>query len=774
MERKLPIKLQHSSRFTSTKNELAALDSTQSVRTVVRVIGVGGAGCNAVNQIFESERGGAEFFFVDTDQHHLGQFDAARSVQIGTKLTRGLGTGSDPEIGRLSAEEDKDRIRAMLIGTDILFIIAVMGRGTGTGAAPVIAKIARDLGVLTIAVAPMPFSGESVKRRIAARVGARNLLKQADSLVLIDSDKSSRLGKRLTMKDCFKAVNNNAVEVVSCIADLIKNPGYISLDMADIRAVLHDRGMAATGVGFASGEERAQKAVAMALDSLPLGETALSDVSGLLVNIACDESLSLMEFGYINQCVENLTPDEVDIKLGTSLNLNSKQRGELRVSILATGLSDQRAAIERTKNVQGHNISRDNALPQKTPTAVSHTISAGMMKARELDVTHASFESAVPIIEDDVLDVQSFLRHQESGEVSWRYVHVHKRQKKSEKKSLNVELDRQAADVSHLSIKDAKANSDIDAVLEYHLGQYKFLGEKYSIHNFSDHDLSLVVAITKEVGAREDKLLEELSYPLVSDATTVALHLEHGVIFEARDNFYPIKGRVDWKKLFRLIDGVLEARKGDRSAKFESLNLSFLENGYPESVHNAFNLLDLSPPLLERPDKKSSETGAVPLTSQQLAGISQAVGRQVDEILQADVPALLTEFVSIVESVGKQAKTAIGRVKTPEEIEIEEMIAGTREKPPAYATSGSRNPVEYLKDHYGRYLDADYLYQDQLRTIDRQLYQAIHNHAKYYKKDIRSILPPKSARGDIEVTDSPSELLRAAWRFQAKAARRKH
>jgi cell division protein FtsZ len=309
---------------------------------VIRVIGVGGGGCNTVNQMSVAGiGGGVEFICANTDRDHLEKCVTNNQLQIGVELTRGLGAGSNPEIGRQSADEDRGRIAEMLQGTDLLFITAGMGGGTGTGAAPVIAEVAKELKILTVAVVTKPFPSEGKKRMAQATQGIAQLQQQVDSLIVIPNEKLKLvLGGSVSLMNAFKAANDVLQNAVLGISDLITRPGEINLDFADVRTVMSSKGMAMMGIGKASGDDRAKKAVEAALSSPLLDDIEIRGARGILVNITCDETLTLEEHEYIMQHVGDVASEEADIKCGTSID--PSLNGELRVTVVATGLASAR------------------------------------------------------------------------------------------------------------------------------------------------------------------------------------------------------------------------------------------------------------------------------------------------------------------------------------------------------------------------------------------------------------------------------------------------
>ncbi|WP_295687660.1 cell division protein FtsZ, partial [uncultured Nevskia sp.] len=324
-------------------NELYELVDGVTPRAVIRVIGVGGGGCNTVNQMAAANIDGVEFIVANTDRDHLEKCRPTLQLQIGAEVTRGLGAGSNPKVGREAAEEDRDRIREMLEGTDLLFITAGMGGGTGTGAAPVIAEIARELGILTVAVVTKPFPHEGKKRMAIASEGIRELQQHVDSLILIPNEKLRLvLGGAITLLSGFKAANDVLQNAVQGISDLITRPGMMNVDFADVKTVMTNRGMAMMGLGAATGDDRAKKAVEAALSSPLLDDLELTGARGILVNITSDDSLTLDELELINERINEIASPDVDMKCGTSFD--PTLGGELRVTVVATGLEGSRVA----------------------------------------------------------------------------------------------------------------------------------------------------------------------------------------------------------------------------------------------------------------------------------------------------------------------------------------------------------------------------------------------------------------------------------------------
>ena len=383
------------------------LDGQRADQAVIRVVGVGGGGCNTVNQMVDADIDGVEFFCVNTDRQHLDRSKTENIVQIGQAVTRGLGAGSNPEQGRMSALEDKDRIRETLEGTDMLFITAGMGGGTGTGAAPVIAEIARELDILTVAVVTKPFMYEGKKRMKSADEGIAELHKHVDSLILIPNEKLEIvLGEDATMEECFRKANDVLQDAVQGISDLITRPGFMNVDFADVCTVMRNRGKAMMGLGRATGENRAIEAVEEALTSPLLDDIELSNASGILVSIGCDRSLRMGEVNRIMKRVMEIAHDDVEMKFGTTLDHSLE--GELRVTVVATGLGDNIAMRAADPNSVVTQLKRPDVNGQPRPSTVS---TPSVTRKTGTTGTH-EFVFADSIPEEDILNIPAFLRHQ--------------------------------------------------------------------------------------------------------------------------------------------------------------------------------------------------------------------------------------------------------------------------------------------------------------------------------------------------------------------------
>jgi len=400
---------------------------------VIRVMGVGGGGCNTVNQMSQGNINGVEFICANTDRDHLEKCIPNNQLQLGTEITRGLGAGSNPEIGRQAAEEDRERIAEMLEGTDLLFITSGMGGGTGTGAAPVIAEVAKEMKILTVAVVTKPFPSEGKKRMAQAMQGITQLQQHVDSLIVIPNEKLKLvLGGSVSLMNAFKAANDVLQNAVLGISDLITRPGMINLDFADVRTVMSARGMAMMGIGKAGGDDRAKKAVEAALSSPLLDDIEIRGARGILVNITCDESLTLDEQEYIMQHVGDVASEEADIKCGTAID--PSLNGEIRVTVVATGLSSSKreelspnvarfeprrppshayAAPQAYGSSSNHHAAPQMNLPPRVPgLRPMPEVGGGYGRPTAAAAGAASGAHWLQELSDDVIDIPAFLRAQ--------------------------------------------------------------------------------------------------------------------------------------------------------------------------------------------------------------------------------------------------------------------------------------------------------------------------------------------------------------------------
>ena len=303
----------------------------------IKVIGVGGGGGNAVSHMLQANLDGVEFICANTDVQALNKSGVQTLLPIGANLTKGLGAGANPQVGHQAAMEDKERIKELLHGADMVFITAGMGGGTGTGAAPVVAEVAKDLGILTVAVVTKPFSFEGSKRMAIADQGIDELRKCVDSLITIPNEKlRAVLGSNMTLLDAFKAANDVLLNAVQGISELITKPGLINVDFADVRTVMSEMGVAMMGSGSATGESRARDAAESALQSPLLDDINLAGAKGVLVNITAGLDLSIGEFDEVGTTVKEYADDDATVVVGTVIDPDMQD--DLRVTVVATGL----------------------------------------------------------------------------------------------------------------------------------------------------------------------------------------------------------------------------------------------------------------------------------------------------------------------------------------------------------------------------------------------------------------------------------------------------
>jgi cell division protein FtsZ len=398
-----------------------------SQSAVIKVLGVGGGGGNAVAHMVTSGIDGVDFMCINTDAQALKHSKVKTALQIGSNMTKGLGAGADPEVGRQAAMEDRDRIVELVEGCDMLFITAGMGGGTGTGAAPVVAQIAKELGILTVAVVTRPFDMEGGKRSLVADHGIGELGKYCDSLITIPNQKLlTVLGPQTTLLDAFKAANQVLQGAVQGIAELITRPGLINVDFADVRTVMAETGMAMMGSGSASGEGRARQAAEAAVSSPLLEDINLAGAHGILVNVSAGMDLSIGEFQEVGQIVKQFASDDATVVVGTVID--PELTNTVRVTVVATGLG-RPTAIARPSLSSHHRevaaarealSSRDRAEPNPMPS---------MRVVRRQPLTNSDYaaldkptvqrQRAVgdglrpePSDAEDLLDIPAFLRRQ--------------------------------------------------------------------------------------------------------------------------------------------------------------------------------------------------------------------------------------------------------------------------------------------------------------------------------------------------------------------------
>ncbi len=373
------------------------VDATNQT-AIIKVIGVGGGGGNAVEHMLKANIEGVDFICANTDAQALKNSTSKTILQLGGTVTKGLGAGADPDLGRQSALEDRDRIMDVLEGSDMVFITAGMGGGTGTGAAPVVAQVAKEMGILTVAVVTRPFSFEGKKRAVVADNGISDLSQFVDSLITIPNEKlMSVLGREVSLLNAFAAANDVLLGAVQGIAQLITCPGLINVDFADVRTVMSEMGMAMMGSGKAQGEDRATVAAEAAISSPLLEDVNLSGAKGILVNITAGMDFAIGEFEDVGNTIKQFASDNATVVVGTVID--PEMSGELRVTIVATGLGHSviREESPRIKVVTESNVAVDYKDFDR-PTVI-----------RNQDVG----QNKSPDEQDpDYLDIPAFLRRQ--------------------------------------------------------------------------------------------------------------------------------------------------------------------------------------------------------------------------------------------------------------------------------------------------------------------------------------------------------------------------
>lgn len=377
-----------------------------SQNAVIKVIGVGGGGGNAVKHMVSCGIEGVDFICANTDAQALQSTNVRIPLQIGCNITKGLGAGADPEVGRQAAMEDRDRVQEVVEGSDMLFITAGLGGGTGTGAAPVVAQVARELGILTVAVVTKPFSMEGGKRSAVAEQGIRDLGKYVDSLITIPNEKLlTVLGPEITLLDAFKSANEVLQGAVQGIAELITRPGLINVDFADVRTVMGEMGMAMMGSGSAAGEDRAREAAEAAISSPLLEDINLQGARGILVNVTAGMDLAIGEFQAVGDTVKEYASDDATVVVGTVIDPDMSNN--IRVTVVATGL--------------GQPIERQVVPPIHVVEAAESQVEAGAPNYGAFDRPtkerkerkEASTEQATSAQREyDLLDIPAFLRRQ--------------------------------------------------------------------------------------------------------------------------------------------------------------------------------------------------------------------------------------------------------------------------------------------------------------------------------------------------------------------------
>ena len=377
------------------------LMDSHSKEPTIKVLGVGGGGGNAVQHMVAAGIEGVEYMCVNTDVQALKKMDVRSTMQIGSSITKGLGAGADPGIGRQAALEDRERIQEAIEGANMLFVTAGMGGGTGTGAAPVIAQIAKEMGILTVAVVTKPFAFERAKRMAQADAGIKELGNVVDSLITIPNDKLMPvLGKQTSLLEVFEKANDVLRGAVQGIAELITCPGLINVDFADVRTVMSEMGMAMMGTGSASGENRAKEAAMSAVSSPLLEDISISGAQGILVNVTAGLDLAIGELDDVGTAITELASADANVVVGTVIDSNMTD-GELRVTMVATGLGRDRVLAETAITmIQPENNGEVDYKKLDRPTAIRQRVAGDSV---ELPDDKDSME---------YLEIPAFLRRQ--------------------------------------------------------------------------------------------------------------------------------------------------------------------------------------------------------------------------------------------------------------------------------------------------------------------------------------------------------------------------
>ncbi|MCK5697933.1 MAG: cell division protein FtsZ [Gammaproteobacteria bacterium] len=385
------------------------LMDTSSDRAVIKVMGIGGGGGNAVEHMAESQLEGVDFICANTDAQALTNSSARTVLQIGTEITKGLGAGANPDVGREAAIEDRERIKEAITGTDMLFITAGMGGGTGTGAAPIVAELAKELDILTVAIVTKPFPWEGSRRMKQAEEGIEELSEYVDSLITIPNEKlQGVLGKGTTLLEAFKEANNVLLNAVQGISELITCPGLINVDFADVRTVMSSMGIAMMGTGSASGEERATDAAQRAISSPLLEDVNLEGAKGILVNVTAGMDMSIGEFEEVGNIIKAFASDEATVVVGTVIDQNMS--GEMRVTVVATGIGmAQKESIEKPEIKLVTPMQKQEELPSIDD--YNHATDDELLASQQRG---ASDEYAPDNKKEDLkyLDIPAFLRRQ--------------------------------------------------------------------------------------------------------------------------------------------------------------------------------------------------------------------------------------------------------------------------------------------------------------------------------------------------------------------------
>ena len=370
----------------------------------IKVFGVGGGGGNAVKHMIDQKIEGADFISINTDKQALDNNPSPQKLILGENITNGMGAGADPEIGRLAALEDRERLKELIKGADMVFIASGMGGGTGTGASPIVAQVAKELGALTVAIVTKPFSLEGKRKMSLAQEGINQMVEEVDSLITIPNQKLLEvLGKGCTMVDGFKAANDVLAGAVRGISDIIIKPGMINVDFADVKTVMSEKGTAMMGTGSASGPNRAMEAVEQAMGSKLLEDIDLKDAKGILLNITAGENLTIEEFETVGNCVQEYASEEAIFVPGTVIDEASGDT--LTVTVVATGLASKKEKQNATTNkINFLETKRELPLSSASKQIIENPPNIEMLKQLKGNQSKG--------LEEELLDIPSFMRSQ--------------------------------------------------------------------------------------------------------------------------------------------------------------------------------------------------------------------------------------------------------------------------------------------------------------------------------------------------------------------------
>ena len=379
------------------------LMDTDSQRANIKVIGIGGGGGNAVNHMIKQGIQGVKFICANTDTQDLSSSPAEEKIQLGVETSKGLGAGMNPEIGRASAEEAGESIRALLSDTNMLFITAGFGGGTGTGASPVIAKIAKEMDILTVGVVTKPFEWEGEERSALAEEGLQDLEQHVDSLIVIPNDRLQSLGERITLFNAFQAANEVLLNSVQGIVELVTVPGVINLDFADVKAVMGKKGRSIMGSSVASGPDRARLAIEQAINSPLLEDISLDGASGILLNVTVANDIEVSEFNQIGAILKSYTKNKAKVIAGTSLSRDLEDDC-IRVTLVATGLNTEKSNKNKEENRERSFDDLDRPITARN----------GLRQQKTQDMFE-SFQKTTSSGDQDeeLLDIPRFLKRQE-------------------------------------------------------------------------------------------------------------------------------------------------------------------------------------------------------------------------------------------------------------------------------------------------------------------------------------------------------------------------